>query len=246
MPPPPTQSLGNRFDRLRRLYHVISGDVDPRDAVPTSAGVRILDYGCGTAPYPVYFMQRGARVTVVDAEPTVVSAQRRWGLDAVLMRPGAPMPFADGAFDVIYLSQVFEHLPDPEWLLAEAHRMLTRSGVLLLMYPNPRSVWRSVFGTNWVSGWYAPYHLYLYSPTAIRSAARRRGFAVHRIVSRTPESWFRLNLKACLFRQQSRLDDMRHPVLDSAFSRLVAGIALRLVELPTRQRDCLLVVLRRQ
>lgn len=239
-------SLGNRFDRLRRLYHGLSGDVDPRDALSIPPNARILDYGCGAAPYAVYFQKRGAHVTVVDVAPIGIALQRRQGLDAVLIRPGAPMPFADGAFDVIYLSQVFEHLPEPEWFLDEAHRILAPSGVLLLAYPNPRSVWRSVFGANWVSGWYAPYHLHLYSTAAIQGAARRHGFKVERVMSRTPSSWFQMNLKACLFTNESRLQDARHPLLDSRVSRIVIMIGLRLIELPIRQRDCLLISLQRR
>src|SRR5437016_3557120 len=45
---PSRTSFGCRQDLLRRVYHRITGDADPRDFINTPSGLRMLDYGCGS------------------------------------------------------------------------------------------------------------------------------------------------------------------------------------------------------
>jgi ubiquinone/menaquinone biosynthesis C-methylase UbiE len=57
-----------------------------------------------------------------------------------------PLPLADGMFDLVYCSEVLEHLNDPEQLLAEVRRILKPHGYFLMTTPNEpnllqRSYW---------------------------------------------------------------------------------------------------------
>src|SRR2546430_1818853 len=56
-------SRGSRHSRLRRWYHHFTGEVDPRDFVHAPRGARVLDYGCGAAPYLSYFRSNGVRIS---------------------------------------------------------------------------------------------------------------------------------------------------------------------------------------
>ena len=80
--------------------------------------------------------------------------------------------------------------------------------------PNSKSVWKKVFGKNWVSGWFVPYHLFHYDKASLSKLARQHGFDMLESWSRTPESWFRLNVKAWLYPNEMRLDE-RPSVVDS-------------------------------
>jgi SAM-dependent methyltransferase len=40
------------------------------------------------------------------------------------------LPFAEGAFELVYTSWFFEHVPDPVAILKEAHRVLAAGGIL--------------------------------------------------------------------------------------------------------------------
>ena len=58
----------------------------------------------------------------------------------------APLPLDDGGFDIVYCSEVLEHLPEPEKLLAEIVRILKPRGYFLMTTPNEpnlfqRSYW---------------------------------------------------------------------------------------------------------
>ena len=234
-----------RSDRLRRWYHLLTGDVDPRDFVPTSRGTRILDYGCGAAPYLSHFRARGARVSGAELTPSVVQTCRAAGLDVALIERADRIPFPDGEFDIVYLMQVIEHIARPHEFLSEARRVLKPGGALYLAMPNARSIWRHVFGTNWVPGWFAPFHVFVYSLPAIRVLAAAHGFAVVRSWSATPDSWLRLNLNAALHPTNHRLDAAPKTWLDRAPARIALTLALRLVELFVRERDCLAVELKK-
>ncbi len=76
------------------------------------------------------------------------------------------MPFADGSFDVVFSSNVLEHVPDP-WTMADEMVRVTRpGGIVYLSY------------TNWLSPWggheTAPWH-YLGGDYAARRYERHTG-----------------------------------------------------------------------
>jgi SAM-dependent methyltransferase len=57
---------------LRRFYHRLSGNVDPRDFIDASKGARILDYGCGNAGYLADFHARGFDISGAELSSRVV------------------------------------------------------------------------------------------------------------------------------------------------------------------------------
>lgn len=167
---------GSRRPWLRKLFHRLSGDVDPRDFVEESKGFRILDYGCGNVGYLADFHSRGIDIAGAELSARVVAECQRNGFDVRQVRSFSEIPFGDAEFDVVYLMQVFEHLRDPNLFLQELGRILKPKGLLYLAVPNAESVWRRVFGRNWVSGWFAPFHLFHYTATSLANLARKHGF----------------------------------------------------------------------
>ena len=231
---------GSRYPKLRKLYHRLSGDVDPRDFVHVPAGARVLDYGCGLAGYLCDFHDRGIAIAGAEIARYVVDACRNNGFDVRKVDDFSRIPFADGEFDVVYLMQVFEHLRDPHGFMKELARVLKNGGVLYLAVPNADSIWGKVFGDNWVSGWFAPFHLFHYNSAALAKLAAQHGFDVVEGWSSTPESWFRLNLKSYLYPNENKLD-WRINWLDSRPVRYLLMPLLRVVEWPFAERDCLVI-----
>jgi ubiquinone/menaquinone biosynthesis C-methylase UbiE len=60
------------------------------------------------------------------------------GLDParILEAPGEALPFADASFDIVYSSNVLEHVNDPAKVLREAVRVLKPGGTLQIVCPN--------------------------------------------------------------------------------------------------------------
>jgi SAM-dependent methyltransferase len=240
-----TRKRGSRYPKLRKLFHRLSGDVDPRDFVQVPAGARVLDYGCGLAGYLCDFHDRGVAISGAEIAGYVVEACRNNGFDVHKVDDFSHIPFADGEFDIVYLMQVFEHLGDPHGFMEELARIMKGGGMLYLAVPNAASIWRNVFGNNWVSGWFAPFHLFHYNRDTLAKLAAQHGFEVAETWSSTPESWFRLNLKAYLYPTENQLD-WRKSWLDIPLMRYLLMLALRIVELPFAERDCLVMKLKKR
>lgn len=233
---------GSRYPLLRKLFHWLSGDVDPRDFVVPGVNSTMLDYGCGEAGCLYDFHSRGVKISGTEISAGMVNACQKAGLDVHQVSSPDHIPFGKNAFDIVYLMQVFEHLRNPHGFLDELLRVMKPGGVLFMAIPNSKSVWKKVFGKNWVSGWFVPYHLFHYDKASLSKLARQHGFDMLESWSRTPESWFRLNVKAWLYPNEMRLDE-RPSVVDSNLVRLPLIVVLRILELFIPQRDCLVVKL---
>jgi SAM-dependent methyltransferase len=148
--------------------------------IPYVGSGRFLDLACGTGGDLAYQRQYGWRVTGVEWNPTAARIARdEYGLD---VRTGTleDARFADGAFDVVHLSHVFEHLPDPAATLEELRRVVDRGGLVIFKVPNMASASASRFGAFWL-GLDLPRHLYHFTPQTLAALLHRHGFRVRRI-----------------------------------------------------------------
>jgi SAM-dependent methyltransferase len=98
----------------------------------------ILDFGCGSArvlPH-VAALAPAAACTGCDVDPAAIAwaAAHHPGCAFVVSGAEPPLPFAGGAFDLVYSISVFSHLDEGlgERWLAELSRVLRPGGVALL------------------------------------------------------------------------------------------------------------------
>ena len=77
------------------------------------------------------------------------------GMAAVVAADALALPFAEGAFDAVIMSEVLEHIPDYRAALAEATRVLRPDGLLCVSVPRAwpeRLCWRLSRGYHQVPG----------------------------------------------------------------------------------------------
>jgi 2-polyprenyl-3-methyl-5-hydroxy-6-metoxy-1,4-benzoquinol methylase len=98
------------------------------DLVPDGAGRTALDVGARAGVQTEWLRARGYTVTPIDADPVTSECLK---VDA-----NQRLPFDDAAFDLIWCSEVIEHLQDPAFALAELRRVTKPGGLLLLTTPN--------------------------------------------------------------------------------------------------------------
>jgi arsenite methyltransferase len=97
-------------------------------------GAHVLDVGCGTGAITrVLAAWQGVGEAVgVDPSPFLIDKARTLSSDAANLRfetgDGKALELHDASVDVVVLHTVLTHVPGPEALLAEAHRVLRPGG----------------------------------------------------------------------------------------------------------------------
>lgn len=105
-------------------------------------GLRVLDVGCGDGGVPIAFAERGAEAAGIEPGARNVERARMRARDhrvEVRFDVGfaEALPWADGAFDLVVLDNVLEHVEDQERTLAEVRRVLHPRGLLYIVTPKP-------------------------------------------------------------------------------------------------------------
>lgn len=99
-------------------------------------GVRVLEIGGGTGYQASLIAGLGATVDSVDVSlPSTVESYF-----PVRKYDGRTLPFEDGCFDVVFSSNVLEHIPDLQKTLSEIHRVMKVNGQAIHILPTP--AWR--------------------------------------------------------------------------------------------------------
>lgn len=110
----------------------------------STAGLDVLDVGCGQGIDLVQYARAGARVTAVDLTPRHVELARQH-LDAlglsgeVAVGDAEQLPFPETRFDRVFSNGVLHHTPDIEAALTEIHRVLRPGGEARVIVYNRRS-----------------------------------------------------------------------------------------------------------
>ncbi len=102
----------------------------------------------------------------VEVDGGELTAHGGQGAPRTLLASGSRLPFADGSWDVVYCSNVMEHVPDPLRLADELLRVVRPGGTLVLTYP----MWWGPHGGHETSPWH-----YLGGHRASRRYERRHG-----------------------------------------------------------------------
>lgn len=123
--------------RLRDLeLHAASRDF-PAPAQDGQA-LRVLDIGAGTGRQSAKLQEAGYVVTAVDLPSSAYAATRVFPVQDY---DGRTLPVPDGHVDVVFSSNVLEHVPHLEALLAETLRVLSPDGVAIHILPT--AAWRT-------------------------------------------------------------------------------------------------------
>lgn len=133
-----TPRLSNPYYQLIRQLKAQLRSAIQRAAL--APGARVLDYGCSTMHHRPLFPP-GIEYLGADLPGNALAH--------IILDDDGRVPAADASFDLLFSTQVLEHVEDPDLYLAECRRLLKPGGRLLLsthgtfiFHPCPHDYWR--------------------------------------------------------------------------------------------------------
>ena len=178
-------------------------------------GATVLDVGGGFGgPARTLASEFGCTVTVLDLTEAFCRAGEdltaRVGLsDRVLFRHGdaLAMPFADGAFDLVWTQHSSMNVPDKQGLYRQIHRVLRPGGRLALHEILAGKVQPLHFPVLWAAD---PAISFLQPPTEIRALLGGLGFREVAWIdtSDAASTWFRTTSERLAASEQGRLSTL--------------------------------------
>jgi SAM-dependent methyltransferase len=177
------------------------------DRLGVRPGELVLDLGCGAGRHAFEAHRRGALVVAVDLDAGELSGAKEI-LDAMTDEGEAPagalggavranalrLPFPDGAFDRVIVSEVLEHIPDDAGAVAELTRVLRPGGTMAVTVPAwlpERLCWARSAEYHAIEGG----HIRIYTAAALADRLKDAGLVVqgtgHAHAFHSPYWWLR-------------------------------------------------------
>ena len=136
----PTREVAAQFDQISLVYDetrdpLDSETVDRLAEVLARVGVSsLLEVGVGTGRVAQPLVDRGIRVTGLDASRGMLAKARGKGLVRLIRGSGYRLPFPNDTFDATLFVHVLHVLDDPSAAVREGARV-SRRGVFALVHP---------------------------------------------------------------------------------------------------------------
>lgn len=218
-------SKNDEFLRTSKFYTLSN--------VPRSKKLVILDVGCGTGINSEYMVKLGHNVVGVEISGVALDKYRGRGLKGTQCNINESLPFKNGSFDMIFASEVLEHLYDTGYFLSESYRVLKPGGTLLLSTPNS-AFWLyrllGVFGKT-VSELQHPGHIRFFSKKLLAQYVKQAGFDsplvqgrhMYILVGQTIGSLIKPILLKMNFHREYRFKTSKHFWHKSNYSKRASG-----------------------
>ena len=138
-------------------------------------GDRALDVGCGAGDFTAVLARRGRERSGVEvargggrAGARPASRRSTFGWSPI----DGPLPLEDGSFDLVWASEVIEHVADTARWLSEVRRVLAPGGRLLVTTPSHGRLRVALGGVERFSEPLGD-HLHLYTRRSLATPCRR-------------------------------------------------------------------------
>jgi SAM-dependent methyltransferase len=161
-----------RSDNLQRVARI-------RERLGDGGGTQtVLDVGSGLAVFPARMREAGWVCTALDPDPRAVEhARTAAGVEAVC---ADFMEAKDlGAFDLVTLNKVLEHVPEPAAMLARTREFLTQHGHVYLELPDGEAAATDPDGANREEFFIE--HLHVFSMSSVSLLADRAGLVTQQL-----------------------------------------------------------------
>ena len=118
----------HHFLRLRDLRQILN-------EIPLDGVTRVLELGAGDGVQTAALRKRFGEVIPIDIAPSAYA-------NGIIVADAGSLPFVDGYFDLVFSSNVLEHVEQIDKALAEMKRVLAPTGVMI--HSMPTGTWKIV------------------------------------------------------------------------------------------------------
>jgi 2-polyprenyl-3-methyl-5-hydroxy-6-metoxy-1,4-benzoquinol methylase len=142
---------------------------------------RILDVGTGPGFFLATGRDRGWITQGMEPSRQAASHARELGLDIVEGFLSSETVTRLGKYDVVHMSEVLEHVPDPAEIVRLARSVLAPSGLICISVPNDYNPFQDVLGkADNFSHWWVqpPHHLNYFNFATLSALLEAQGFEV--------------------------------------------------------------------
>jgi demethylmenaquinone methyltransferase / 2-methoxy-6-polyprenyl-1,4-benzoquinol methylase len=141
---------------------------------------RILDLACGTGDFSLLIRQRhpGLRAVSTDLTERMLQLARHRGLESAVCGDACSLPFADGAFDAVFIGYGLRNFPDLKKAVSEIERVTRPGGLLVSLdfFLPSNAILRRLYlaylyaqGAMWGLVLHGRPRIYTYIPDSLRS-----------------------------------------------------------------------------
>ena len=127
-------------------------------------GARVLDVGCGDGHALALLAAEAGFPLVLDGVEFAGEAAAAAAARGIRVHEGRieTLTLEPGAYDLVIMNQLIEHVPDPAAILRRIAAALTPSGHLFLETPNLDSLDARLFRRRYWGGYHLPRHFHLF------------------------------------------------------------------------------------
>ncbi|NJL44327.1 MAG: class I SAM-dependent methyltransferase [Nitrosarchaeum sp.] len=122
---------GYKRHRLQKIADIIG-----------ASSFSLLDVGCGAGQFKSASRALLPKMNYsgIDFSEGQVAVARSKGYNVKHHDITRKWPYKDNTFDVVFCSEIVEHILDTDFIIAEAYRVLKRSGRIIVTIPNVASL----------------------------------------------------------------------------------------------------------
>lgn len=222
---PPPKSASTTARLVAMMPSVADAAIMEPMRIPASQTGHVLDVGCGSGAFLKRMHAAGWRTTGMEPDPHAALRVRDL-LGSPVFGSIEEVESSGQRFDLITLSHVIEHVPDPIDTLRRLAALLVPTGRLLITTPNSKSLGARLFGSHW-RGLEPPRHFNVFSPHSLAEAMERAQLTIEQVSthSRLARGIFYLSVLA---RRGYRELESRRPRQSRPLT--IAGYLFQIVE----------------
>lgn len=178
------------LDLQNKLYQIKALRLGEKYLRKQTNTPKLLDIGCADGSFAEYAGKTlDAQAYGIDISRDSIQKAKIILSEAVQHDVSNPLPYPDMFFDLVFATEVIEHLYDTDFFLAEIRRILLPGGVLILSTPNLASLKNRIRLLMNLYPEYLEYstkgagHIHLYTSKILQSQLKLQRFKIIKLTS---------------------------------------------------------------